>query len=146
MSPTYIQFQEAYLDEIVNFYLEYYNANGGKWTYEKAYKRIHQMTSMEDSLVLLQLEEKQLVGFLMGYFKQFDDSRGFYVEEILVASDVQHKGYGSDMLRHLKADLEGGTCDWIELLTTTGELHQIFYSKNGYTRSDKLVIEYLDLK
>lgn len=146
MKPVYIEFQEAYLDEIVKFYLEHYNSEGGTWTYEKAYKRIHQITSMEDSMVLQQFEDGQLVGFLMGCFKEFDDSRGFYIEEILVSSAFQRKGYGSDLLRHLKAVLEQENCDWIELLTTTGEQHQRFYSRNGYTRSDKLVLEYLDLK
>lgn len=146
MKPTYIAFQESYLDHIVKFYLEYYNSKGGSWTYEKAYKRIHQITSMEDSMVLMQFEGAQLAGFLMGYFKEFDDSRGFYIEEILVSSQFQHKGYGSDLLRHLKAELNLQNCDWIELLTTTGEPHQRFYSKNGYTRSDRLVLEYLDLK
>ena len=146
MKPTYIAFQESDLDELVRFYLAYYNSTGGSWTYEKAYKRIHQITSMEDSLVLLQFEGTELIGFLMGYFKEFDDSKGFYLEEILVSSRFQYQEYGSDLLRHLKAELTLQNCDWIELLTTTGEQHQHFYRKNGYTRSDKLVLEYLDLK
>lgn len=146
MKPAYRVFQKADIDEIVRFYQKYYNSHGGSWTYEKAYRRIHQITSMEDSLVLLQFEENQLVGFLMGYFKQFDDSRGFYLEEILVCAEFQHQGYGSDLLHCLKAELSHQECDWIELLTTTGEQHQQFYRKNGYARSERLVLEYLDLK
>ncbi len=145
MKPTYIEFQEEYLDDVINFYIGYYNSKGGKWTYEKAYKRIHQITTMEDSLVILQFDEKKFVGFLMGYFKCFDDSTGFYVEEILVSSDFQHKGYGSDFLQHLKSELKNNNCDWIELLTTTETLHQNFYSKNGYTQSKNLVLEFVDL-
>lgn len=146
MNPTYITFQEKHLDDLIKFYMDYYNANGGKWTYEITYKRLHQIVTMENSLVLLQYDEGKLVGFLMGYFKYFDDSTGFYLEEILVASDCQHKGYGSDFLRHLKSELLRENCDWIELLTTTGMMHQNFYSKNGYTQSKNLVLEFIDLK
>lgn len=145
MNTSYIEFQEEYLDRLINFYMDYYNSDGGTWTYEKAYRRIHPYVTMENSLVILQFDDEQLTGFLMGYFKEFDDSTGFYLEEILVASANQHMGYGSDMLLHLKAELESRGCDWIELLTTTGEMHQNFYAKNGYTRSDNLVLEYLDL-
>lgn len=146
MNPTYITFQEKYLDDLIKFYMDYYNVNGGKWTYDLAYKRIHQIATMENALVLLQFDKNNLVGFLMGYFKYFDDSTGFYLEEILVASDCQNKGYGSDFLRHLKSELNDKNCDWIELLTTTGVQHQNFYSKNGYKKSKNLVLEFIDLK
>lgn len=146
MNPTYITFQENYLDELIRFYVDYYNANGGKWTYQIAYKRLHQIATMENSLVLLQFEKNKLIGFLMGYFKYFDDSTGFYLEEILIDSACQNKGYGSDFLRHLKSELNDKNCDWIELLTTKGAMHQSFYNKNGYTQSHDLVLEFLDLK
>lgn len=145
MKPSYIEFEEKYLDQIINFYIDYYNSKGGEWTYEKAFRRIHQITTMEDSLVILQFVDKKFVGFLMGYFKFFDDSTGFYIEEILVSADCQHKGYGSDFLHYLKSELKKKNCDWIELLTTTGAMHQNFYRKNGYTRSENLVLEFLDL-
>ncbi len=146
MKPVYVDFQEKHLDAVIRFYMDYYNSRGGTWTYDTAYKRIHQIITMEDSMVVLQFDQEQLVGFLMGYFKHFDDSTGFFLEEILVASDFQNKGYGTDFLDHLKAELTDSHCDWIELLTTTSALHQNFYSKNGYTKSENLVLEYLDLK
>ncbi len=145
MKTTYVEFQKAYLDELIDFYMGYYNSKGGTWTYEKAFKRIHQIATMENSRIILQFDGEKLVGFLMGYFKEFDDSTGFYLEEILISSEYQHMGYGSDFLRYLKSDLKTRSCDWIELLTTTGAMHQNFYSKNGFTRSESLVLEYLDL-
>ena len=57
MNPTYIPFQENHLDDLIKFYMDYYNANGGKWTYEITYKRLHQIVTMENSLVLLQYDE-----------------------------------------------------------------------------------------
>ncbi len=146
MNPTYIKFEEKDMDMLISFYMAHYNAEGGTWTHEKAYRRLHQMVTMEDSLVMLQFEGSVLVGFSMGYFKCFDDSTGFFLEEILIRKDMQGKGYGTDFLCHLKAELQAMDCDWIELLTTTEERHQSFYGKNGYAQSERLVLEFLDLR
>lgn len=145
MMTTYKNFEENDLDTLIHFYINYYNAEGGKWTYDIAYKRLHQMVTMENSIVILQYDHEMLVGFLMGYLKHFDDSVGFFLEEILVKSDSQHQGYGTALLSYLKKELYKRKCSWIELLTTTGELHQRFYSKNGYTQSKNLVLEFIDL-
>lgn len=145
MDLTYKEYKEQYLDKMINSYMDYYNAKGGSWTYDRAYKRIHQIASMEDSVIILQFAKKEFTGFLMGYFKHFDDSVGFFLEEILVFSDFQGKGCGTAFLSHLKSELKKRDCSWIELLTTTGDQHQNFYSKNGYSKSSNLVLEYLDL-
>lgn len=141
----YAEVREDQLDLIVHAYMEYYNARGGTWTYEKAYRRIHQVAAMENSLVILQFDNDTPVGFLMGWYKQFDDSLGFYLEEILVFSAYQNKGYGSSLLAYLRETVKKNDCAWIELVTTTGAEHQGFYKKNGYTRSDTLTLMYLDL-
>ena len=54
---------------------EYYNnVEGCCWTYEKAYKRIHQVFTMEDSMYMVQMDSNDTItGYLMGYFKEFDD-------------------------------------------------------------------------
>lgn len=145
MDITYRRFEENDLDTLIRFYMAYYNSKGGTWTYDIASKRLRQIITMEDSLVILQFEGDNLIGFLMGYFKYFDDSKGFFLEEILILADCQHQGYGTDFMSYLKEELTKINCDWIELLTTTGELHQKFYTKNGYQSSKNLVLEYLDL-
>ena len=38
----------------------------------------------------------------MGYFKQYDDIKGYTLEEILIATEYQNKGYGSALLKELK--------------------------------------------
>ncbi len=146
MRLTYRLFEPKFMDALVQLYRSAYNATGGCWTTETAHRRLHQITSMEDSLVLLQWEGERLIGFLMGWFKQFDDCRGFYLEEILVAAERRNRGYGSALLQELERLLRQQKCAWIELLTTTEEPHQRFYGKHGYSRSNQLVLEYLDLK
>ena len=48
---NYTTMTEADIEQIATLYMNYYNNyEGGCWTYEKAYKRIHQMVTIEDSL------------------------------------------------------------------------------------------------
>ena len=60
--------------DVVNEYVNYYNNyENGCWTKDKAYKRIHQIMNMDDSLCYLQYDDDKLVGFVMSYYKEFDD-------------------------------------------------------------------------
>lgn len=48
---NYETITEAHVDEIAKLYMDYYNNHtDGCWTYEKAYRRIHQMLTIENSL------------------------------------------------------------------------------------------------
>ena len=43
------------IDDVVQAYVDYYNnSEDGCWTYEKAYKRIHQVMTIEDSACFVQ--------------------------------------------------------------------------------------------
>ena len=46
----YTRLTEKNLSDVVRAYIAYYNnCEDGCWTYEKAYKRIHQVMAMEDA-------------------------------------------------------------------------------------------------
>ena len=72
---TYSIMTEADIDQIAALYMDYYNNHeDGCWTHEKAYKRIHQMVTIEDSLCLIQWDGNQnMTGMVIGYYKEFDD-------------------------------------------------------------------------
>ena len=61
---------EQDLAYVVEKNIEYYNTmEDCCWTYEKAYKRIHQVLTMEDSMCMVQLDDNDsITGYLMGYF------------------------------------------------------------------------------
>ena len=87
---------------VLPMYLAYYNdQEDGCWTEESAGKRIHQVLSMEDSYSLI-LEDCNLVlGFVMGYFKQYYDIVGYTLEEIVIAFEHQNKVIGSALLQEI---------------------------------------------
>jgi hypothetical protein len=49
---------------------------------------------MEDSYGLIVENENNVLGFVMGYFKQYDDIIGYTLDEIIIAYKCQNKGIG----------------------------------------------------
>ena len=97
---------EMYLNDIENvleLYVDYYNNHEeGCWTKETARKRIHQVLSIEDSYsLIMKTDDGNVIGFAMGYFKQYDDIVGYTLEEIIISAQNQGKGFGSCLLTEL---------------------------------------------
>ncbi|WP_026528149.1 GNAT family N-acetyltransferase [Butyrivibrio sp. VCD2006] len=138
----YNDMTENELDEVVNKYIEYYNnCEDGCWTYEKAYKRIHQVMTTEDSMCLVQYDDEgSMTGFVMGYFKQYDDILGYFLEEIVVFSGYQGKGYGSLLMTKLEEKVKEMGANHLEFLSVNDEHHSHFYGKFGYYAADNFRI------
>lgn len=139
---NYSVMTEADTKRIAKLYMDYYNNHeGGCWKYEKAYKRIHQMITIEDSLCLIQWDDAHnLTGFVIGYFKEYDDISVYYLEEIVVFAEYQNKGYGNAFLNEIeKRVLEYGA-EHIELTSVNDEHHMHFYTKFGMYSATNLKV------
>lgn len=127
--------------KVINLYIKYYNEiENSCWTEKTAFKRIHQVLTMEGSYsLILEDNENKAIGFAMGYFKQYDDIVGYTLEEIIIEYDEQNKGYGSKLLKAIEelAVKEGAAC--IELQAVNDKMHSNFYDKAGYLDSESFV-------
>ena len=133
---------ESDVEEIAGHYIDYYNHHEeGCWQYEKAYRRIHQMVTIEDSLCLIQKDdESHTTGFAMGYFKAYDDISVYYLEEIVIFADYQNKGYGKQFLNEIeRRTLECGAKQ-IELTSVEDAHHMHFYKEFGMSEAINLKI------
>lgn len=130
------------LDTLINEYITYYNSEGGKWTYDLAKKRLEQIFLTPYFYGIGVYSKFELVGFAIGWFKQFDDIQFFYLEEILVLKEYQNKGFGSKILQELESLVKKQGAKKINLSTTYEDEHQRFYSRLGYKRSDFLIPMY----
>ena len=92
------------IDLVVPLYIEYYNNHeDGCWTEEAAKRRIRQVVTMDGAYSLIMKDDEgEVCGFVMGYFKQYDDIVGYTLEEILIAHKYQNQGYGSALLAELE--------------------------------------------
>ena len=136
----YIKLTEENLDEVVRNYVDYYNnCEDGCWTYEKAYKRIHQVMTIEGSESMVQYVDGKMTGFAMGYYKEFDDLKAYFLEEIVIFAEYQNKGYGAAFLEHLEAVVRQNEVELMELLSLNDEHHMHFYKKQGFYQASNLV-------
>ena len=93
----YSKLTEENIELVVRSYVEYYNTcEDGCWTYEKAYKRIHQVMTIEDAECMVQYDGDAMTGFVMGYYKEFDDLKAYFLEEIVSSKVTRTKA----MARH----------------------------------------------
>lgn len=129
------------IEHVINLYINYYNLiENSCWTEQTAYKRIHQVLTIEDSYsLIMEDDENKAVGFVMGYFKQYDEILGYTLDEIVIEHSEQNKGYGSELLVKLEELIveKGGAC--IELQAVNDDMHSHFYKKVGYQNSDSFI-------
>lgn len=133
---------EQDLEYVVQKNIEYYNSvEDCCWTFEKAYKRIHQVLTIEDSMCMVQMDDdNNITGYLMGYFKEFDDIRGYFLEEVVIFKEFQGKGYGTDLMKTLEQEARKNDASIIELNSVNDEMHKHFYSKLSYYETKNFVM------
>lgn len=137
----YIKLTEENIDLVVHKYVDYYNSNeDGCWTYEKAYKRIHQVMTIEDSECFVQYDNDNLTGFVMGYYKEFDDLKAYFLEEIVIFADYQNNGYGTAFMAELERVVRENGVEHIELISVNDEHHMHFYKKMGFYAASNLAM------
>lgn len=133
--------QEADLHTFSPFYANYFNMEGDQWSEERAYRRLHQMWSVEDSICLKAIKNNTIQGILMGYLNWFDQAPLLHIFEILVLKNSQHQGIGLKLLQEAEsiAKAKGATAATLE--TLDDELHENFYRKGGYHTNSHLVFK-----
>lgn len=132
---------EKDLDIITSLYVRYYNENeDGIWTFEKANKRIRQVLLTPDSYCLIQEVNGLYTGFLMGYIKEYDDLKSYFLEEIVVFKDYQNKGLGTLFISELQKQLLNRDVSMIELMGVNDAKHLNFYEKFSFEKTNNLLV------
>ena len=97
---------------------------------------------MDDSFSLIMKDDNDIVyGFVMGYFKQYDDIVGYTLEEIIIAYQYQNKGLGSVLLAVLEEKVKEAGVACIELQAVNDEMHEKFYGKAGFSNAQNFVLK-----
>lgn len=128
---------------VIPLYIEYYNnCEGSCWTEETAKRRIQQVLNIEGSYsLLMKAEGGEVCGFVMGYFKQYDDIVGYTLEEILISQKYQNKGMGSALLAELESRVKEAGAACVELQAVKDEMHERYYGKAGYRDARNFVMK-----
>ena len=133
---------EKDIDLVIPLYLTYYNKyEGGAWTEQTAYKRIHQIWSREDSYCLLLEETDQTIGFAIGNMEQYDDLTAYNLVELVIAADHQNRGLGTAMMHELERRVKLLGASMIQLQSVNDERHHAFYGKLNYYDASNLIVK-----
>ena len=133
---------ESDIHAVIPLYIEHYNTyEGGEWTTEATFKRIHQVWSREDSLCLILENCGEILGFSMGYFEQYDDLSAFDLVEIVIAHKYQNQGIGTKFMLELERRVKEMGGAMIQLQAVNDALHDQFYSKLNYRNCSNLVLK-----
>lgn len=131
------------IDLVIPLYIDHYNNyEDGCWTETTAKRRIRQVLNTEGSYSLIMKDSNGVVcGFVMGYFKQYDDIIGYTLEEILISHKEQNKGLGSTLLAELESRVKEAGASCIELQAVKDEMHERYYGKAGYRDARNFVMK-----
>ncbi len=142
IKTTLRKMSEEDINNVVPLYIEYYNNNeDAEWTTETTYKRIHQVWSREDSYCLVWENKNNIIAFAIGYFEQYDDCFAYDLVEIVIALQLQNKGYGTVFMKQLEECVKKEGAMLVQLQSVNDALHNHFYGKLGYKDASNLVLK-----
>lgn len=120
-----------HLDECASLWVSICNSEpfNEHWTLETARKRLSETLNTPGFVGFVFFDNEPL-GYAVGYCEQWDAERIFYLKDIVVKTDMQRRGIGTKLIRHLEKVLKEMNVNHLYLLaepTAEG-----FYAKNGY--------------
>lgn len=130
------------IKDVIPLYMDHYNNyEDCSWTEEQVQKRIHQIVTIEDGFSQIMREEDgSTLGFVMGWFRQYDDLVSYYLDEIVVVHSKQSQGYGSTLLAEVDRRVKEKGAAGVELQAINDEMHDHFYTKAGFGKADNYVL------
>lgn len=139
---NYSIMKEIDIQKVIPLYINYYNSQeGGIWTEETTYKRIHQVLNIEDSYCLILEDNDVVLGFSMGYFEQYDDLTAYDLVEIVIDHKYQNQGLGKAFMLELEKKVKEIGASMIQLQSVNDEMHNSFYGKLNYKNVGNLILK-----
>lgn len=135
-------FSEQNIRDVIPLYIHYYNETENcEWTEVTAYKRIHQMFSTEDSFGLVVTDNNEVIGFALGYFQQYDDGITYNLTEIVISTEYQRQGIGTNLIKELETQVENMGAFMIALEAVNDDNHDKFYSRLDYHNVNNMILK-----
>ena len=80
-----------------------------------------------------------LEAFILGYYKQFDDLLAYFLDEIVIDTKYQNKGYGTSLIKAMEDIVKINGVTLIELSSVNDKAHIHFYKKSGFYIADNFI-------
>lgn len=83
-------------------------------------------------------EGEVLHGFILGNYEPYQAGKVYVLKEMCVATQVQRKGVGAQMLDKLHSILRDNNIETVNLITRKDSDAESFYMKHGYAQAQRL--------
>ena len=107
------------------------------WNVDSAKERLLHFYESKGFIGLI-AERDGIVGFALGNSEPFYFGSMFYLREMCIQSDLQHKGLGNQLYLALERELSLAKIHSIYLTTHRETDAASFYTRNGFKCSDKM--------
>lgn len=141
MNITYRQMQKEDITKVTPLFIEYWNSTGDEWTPELVYRRIWQVLGAPDSYCLIAEDGDSVIGFAMGRFETFYDLTAYDLAEIIIASEYQNQGCGTDLMWELEKRVKELGAAMVQLISVNDDMHNRFYGRLGYKDATNLTLK-----
>lgn len=133
--------EEKDLPQMINIRMDYYNnTDETNWTKETSEISLRQTTDRKSAYCLvLEDDNKAIIGFVNGFFEQFHDIVGYALVEILISKENQSKGYGTILMEEIEKQVKEKGASIIQMQAVNDDFHHHFYGKLGYNNSSTYV-------
>lgn len=129
-----IPITEDLLDACAAIYVDTFNAEpwNDAWDVPSARRRLANILHAPGFFGLAILRDQHLCGAAFGEIEPWFQGSMFNLREMFVANDQRGTGLGSELLFHLEVELRALGVHTVHLFTSTGDLTERFYQRNGY--------------
>lgn len=141
MDITYRQMQKEDIVRVTPLFMEYWNGAGDAWTPQLVHRRIWQVLGAPDAYCMIAEDSGKPVGFAMGRFETYSDLTAYDLVEIVVATEYQAHGFGTQMMAELEGRVKEMGAAMVQLISVHDEMHEHFYGKLGYGDAGNLKLK-----
>ena len=110
-----------------------------KWTETRALRRVRAILGNYEGLGLVAIENKTVIGGLLGYVDPYAEEDFFFVSEIFVVPEMKKHGIGKKLMTELQKVLAEKGIHVVQLISIDD--NETFYNKCGLER-DCVSIQY----
>ncbi|PBQ33894.1 GNAT family N-acetyltransferase [Sphingobacteriaceae bacterium] len=107
-----------------------------EWTKDKALEKLMCFYNSPKFLGWMAYENDKLLGCCVGNIEPYFSGDYFYLKEMFVSFDAQHKGIGRELMNVLTAELERININAIILFTSSEFFPFEFYNKVGFNEME----------
>jgi len=105
-----------------------------KWPEKLAIKKLRNY--YKNNHIFVVESEKQIVGFLIGQLYTWHDGTRGLIDELVVSSKFQGKGYGTKLIMHFEKFLKKNGIKKLNLFSVTKSKAFKLYKKLGFKKED----------